>query len=112
MDLEAGVLEILCVEIVDPALKIGGAEYRRHAERMQRMDMVLAGGEHRCAVLPLPVVEQRGLRGEPPHHEGRRAFGMDEIAAVIGKKGDLLLVGVEASLEFVLGAFVEGEKDR
>src|SRR6185312_13788013 len=109
---EAGFGEIAREQIVDLAGKIGGADEALHLEGLQRPHMVGAGGEDRHLVLLLPFPDDRRLALVAEQHEVRRALGMDEVAALLGQRREMRLVGLDGALELVGRAAADIEEER
>src|SRR4051794_1157351 len=77
-DLEIGIAEILLDDRAGDGI-VAGADDAPSAERPHRADLVHPRREDRDVVFVLPPLYDPLLAGMAVQHEGRRAFGMDEI---------------------------------
>src|SRR6185437_5384507 len=98
---ETGVDEILRERVVDIAREISRADEVLHLQRAQGRYVILAGGEDRRFVFLLPFSDEASFLGAAFHHERWRAVRMNGVAALLGEKRDLLLVGGHDGLELV-----------
>ena len=109
---EARFLKIAGEHIVDAADEISHADELLHAQRAQRLDLGLRRGDDGNFELVFPLFGDLRFALEALDHERRRAFGMNQIDAFLGKLGDFLVNSVERGAEFVFGAALEIQINR
>jgi hypothetical protein len=110
--LEACIAEISGEDRVELGRKIGRSDHGLHAQRRERVHVVLRDRHDGRVVFPFPAPHDLGLALAALDHEGWSAVRVNEVATALGQHRNLFLVGRHHGFELVLGAAPDVEKKR